>query len=388
MKNILFITCWFPYPQKPWKSYFIKEHALAISKQNYNIKVFHINLVEGKTLFKYEIFERQTELDELELRITSRFNKKLYGLLPIVYNFIPGIKKIHNKLFKEFNPDLLHANVVFQAGVITRLIAKKHQKSYIITEHLSGIPGLIKNPLFKYFIKKAQKEAEVITTVSDFHRDQLLKTKELDLDSQKLVVVPNVVRPHTKSDLTIDYPADPDKCNFLMVANLTIKKHQPKRPDLVVKALAKVKEKLDKDIRLVLIGGGERVKFYEDICYKNDIELVQTGFIQKEYVYEYYKQTDYFLHASEIETFSLVVAEALLFGIPCLASNKAALKERIEPFSGLLVENTVEAWADGILKLIQTPWDREKIKNHYKNLYTPDSVGIAFDRLYKSLNLK
>ena len=387
MNNILFITCWYPYHQKPWRSYFIKEHALTIKQQGFNIRVLHINVVQGSHLFKTEIFERLNELNETEIRITSRFDKKIYGLLPFLFPYIPGIKKVYRKLFRDFKPDLLHANVVFQAGVIARILSNKFSIRYIITEHLSGIPALIKNPLFKYFIKRSVKGAEKITAVSEFHKSQLLTLKEIYFQPQKFIVIPNVVRPHTKTDVHIKYPANPDKYNFLMIANLTIKKHQPKRPDLVIKALAKLKDELKKPARLVLIGGGERVKYYENMCYENNIELVQTGFIPKEYVYEYYKQTDFLLHASEIETFSLVVAEALLFGIPCLASDNSALKERIKPFSGLLVDNSVDSWAYGIQKLVQTQWDREKIKNYYRNLYTPESVGKAFHNLYKSIEL-
>lgn len=385
MKNILFVTCWYPYPLKPWKSYFVKEHALAISKQGYNVKVLHINLIEGNSVFKSGIFERQTELDETELRITSRFYKKLYGLLPFYFLYIPGIKRVYRKLIKEFKPDLLHANVVFQAGIITRQLKRKSNIPYIIAEHLHSIPDLLKNPLFRYLIKNTIREAKAITAVSDFHKSQLGKLKSGNFYPDKITVIPNVVRPHAKQDLKINYPAEPGKYNLLMIANLSVKKHEAKRPDLVIHALTQIKHKIDKEVRLVLIGGGERAKNLEKICEDNGIELIQTGFLRKEYVYEYYKQTDYFLHASKIETFSLVVAEALLFGIPCLVSANTALRERIEPFSGLLVENTVEAWADGILKLTQTQWDREKIKDHYKNLYTPESVGKAFDDLYKSL---
>ncbi|MGM0648240.1 MAG: glycosyltransferase [Bacteroidota bacterium] len=385
MKNILLTTCWYPYPLKPWKSYFVKEHALAIAKQGYNVKVLHVHVINGKSVFNVEIMNRQTELDETEVRITSRYHKKLYGLLPFFYMLLPGVKTLHRRLFKDFKPDLIHANVVFQAGILSRLLSRKFDVPYVITEHLTSIPKLVRNPLFRYWIKNSVRSARAISTVSEFHRNQLLKINELNIDKSKVKIVPNVVRPHTKSNLKIAYPANPEKYNFLMVANLTIKKHQPKRPDLVIKALAQIKDQLDKGIRLVLIGGGERVKFYEDICHDNDIELVQTGFIQKEYVYEYYRQTDFLLHASEIETFSLVVAEASLFGIPCLVSNNTALKERIEPFSGILTDNTVDAWAEGILKLTSTSWDREKIKAHYKNLYTPGSVGKEFRMLYENL---
>lgn len=386
MKNILFITCWYPFPEKPWKSYFVKEHALAIAKQGYNLQVYHINVVKGDAFFKTRIFERENELREIEYRIITRFDKKLYGLLPVLYRFLPGIQTLHQTLLKDFQPDLLHANVVFQAGEIARILSKKCKLQYLITEHLTSIPELIKNPLFRNFINSAFKKTKAISVVSDFHKRQILKLKRLNLSYEKLFVIPNVVRPHLSNDTMIKHELKNDKVNFLMIVNIRRKKHQAKKPELAVEGLIRLKQKTNICIRLVLIGGGIHENLIKQKCKKNGIEFIQTGFIPKEQVYEYYKSVDFLLHPSKIETFSLVVAEALLFGVPCAVSNNTALVERIKPFSGLLINNTEEEWARGIYELVYTSWDREKIKNYYKDLYTPETVGHEFDRLYKNLS--
>ena len=52
-----------------------------------------------------------------------------------------------------------------------------------------------------------------------------------------------------------------------------------------------------------------------------------TGNISKEKIVEILHDSDFFVHASYIETFSLVIAEALSTGTPVIASNVGAIPE-------------------------------------------------------------
>lgn len=57
-----------------------------------------------------------------------------------------------------------------------------------------------------------------------------------------------------------------------------------------------------------MIGGGDRLNDLKELCSKNELEAYFTGYIPKKLIAEHLQQADYFVHASTIETFGVVVA--------------------------------------------------------------------------------
>ena len=59
---------------------------------------------------------------------------------------------------------------------------------------------------------------------------------------------------------------------------------------------------------------------------------------------------DYFVLASEFESFGIVIAEALACGRPCLVSNKTPWKHIEKNNCGIFVDNEKESFAAGFLR--------------------------------------
>ena len=110
------------------------------------------------------------------------------------------------------------------------------------------------------------------------------------------------------------------------------------------------------------------------------------GYLDRLEIAALFQKTHLFLHASDIETFSIVTAEALSTGTPVLASDAGALPELINPQNGLLVENTPEAWLKGIREIASKHFDYQTIALQNQNKYSPLSIGNRILEVYKRIN--
>lgn len=115
-----------------------------------------------------------------------------------------------------------------------------------------------------------------------------------------------------------------------------------------------------KNIELWLIGDGSERNNIEKYIKNNNLEgyIKLLGF--KENPYNYLKQADVFISTSDIEGFSLVVAEALTLGLPVISTNTDGPKEILDNDKyGMLIEKNTEAIYNALSKVIS---DKKLIK--------------------------
>ena len=101
------------------------------------------------------------------------------------------------------------------------------------------------------------------------------------------------------------------------------------------------------------------------------------------------RESDVFLHASTIETFSVVIAESLLSGTPVVASKVGAIPELVSNSLGILVENDQQSWTEGIKKMLiavrESKWERDTISQAHRGRFTYESIGNSLIDLYSEL---
>lgn len=139
--------------------------------------------------------------------------------------------------------------------------------------------------------------------------------------------IPEKDKDNIKSDLGLN------KIVILTVASFI----ELKGLDTLIKAF-EILQKENKDVSLILIGGGELKEKYEEYINSNNIKNVRIlEFIQKDKLVNYYKISDIFVFPTRGDVWGLVINEAMSFGLPIISSNNAG--------AGLdLVQNNVNGY--------------------------------------------
>jgi L-malate glycosyltransferase len=383
--NILFLCSWYPTEHMPHAGLFIKEHACAIHKAGNNIKVIAIIIKPSNKILTSEIRDFVDEYGintTIILLHTKHFNLAHYNfLLQLFY-----LNKLIKKIIKEnkYKIDLVHSNVIFPSGILGYLIAKKLQVPHVISEHWSRLNRMMKIPVFSYFCKKVYLNSQRILPVSDFLKKNI-QSHIPNIQSNKFHIIGNIVNP----DLFrfVEKQTDTsDTIHFCAIATWAKKKTPDKLPELFIEALSILKSEIEINISLTMIGGGDRVDELHNLCQKMGISANFTRHIEKEKIASFLQSANFFLHASTIETFSIVVAEALSCGTPVICSNVGALPELVNESNGVLCENTVDSWVEGIKKAMITPYDYKKIAESIGNKLNYHTIGKKINEVYAQLN--
>jgi len=203
------------------------------------------------------------------------------------------------------------------------------------------------------------------------------------LKISNLLIIPNVIDSRIftyKQKFSI-----PNELRFCAIATWASKKVPDKKPELFIEALEAIQLKTDKKIILTMIGGGDRVEELKKLCANKSYKTNFLGYQTKAEIAGILQHSDFFIHASTMETFGVVVVEALMTGTPVICSNVAALPELINETNGVLCENTAVDWIKGIKTGLSLNFNAKEITDKVKNEYSLESVGVKILSVYKEL---
>ena len=179
------------------------------------------------------------------------------------------------------------------------------------------------------------------------------------------------------------------KINFDEVSNIFFsmgRLHKIKQYDVLINAFEIYLEK-DKNAKLIIAGGddGMRNKLEQQIL---GLKLNNSVFLIGEVDFRYKKMLlsncDYFVLASEFESFGIVIAEALACGKPCVVSNKTPWQHLEINNCGILVDNKKESFATGFSEIINKDFDSNKIKKYLKSNYDWEIIVSIFLKIIKN----
>jgi glycosyltransferase involved in cell wall biosynthesis len=178
-----------------------------------------------------------------------------------------------------------------------------------------------------------------------------------------------------------------DTVNCLYLGSLIDRK----KVDVLLRAFAIVKDKYPR-ARLTLVGGGSMEGSYKKLATELQLDDVAhfTGLVIQ-YPFELLKRSDIFVSASESESFGLVFAEAMSFGLPVVACRVGGIPEVVaDGKTGLLVEaNDPKAFAEALLALLEDSQLRarmgeaglQQVKGAFQLDETIDATFQAFARV-------
>jgi L-malate glycosyltransferase len=377
-EQVLIISFWNPTERYPQQGIFIQDQAAAVCSLRENVIFLRVNVLPSKSPFiKKEISEAPYFKNiSITINIYSLF-WKFYFVNPWILARI--VFKIIKTSFPRVKPALIHSNVIFPCGIVGYLLSCKTGSKMIISEHWSKVEKLLKNPLYRGTALKAYKSNAAVLCVSEFLAE---KIKRLT-GHENILVIPNIVN----TDL---FPFKPkpvfDGKELICTCVATWK--PPKRLDLIVESLTDFAKDSGINIRLNIVGNGIQTYIYKSFKVPEYLHITWHGFLDKKALASLLSGSHLFLHASDIETFSIVTAEALSTGTPAIVSKTGALPELIHKGNGLLAENNRTSWHENLREFTGLSFEYEKIALENRLKFSPENIGNAINDVYnKVLNV-
>jgi glycosyltransferase involved in cell wall biosynthesis len=388
--KILFLASWFPNRTNKVLGMFVKKKAVAVSKMC-DVAVLFITADTGLEKQNYEI-DCSHEDGLLIVRVYYKFLSKgiirkiLYNVSYIKAHYL-GWKKINQEWGK---PDLIHVNVIDRAGYIALFIKYFKRIKYVITEHstpdvdyLRGITIKTKIPL-RFLKGLVIKNCEFMNV--DSH-PSLEYYKKAGFKGN-LGVIKNVV------DIYPQYLVPKNrikKDNIIRAVHISILNSRKNVAD-ILRAYDHICNKLGRNnLELHIIGEGEQkeeltvqAKSYGLL----DKNIFFHGFVDEIKKLEILTNSDFHILNSHEEGFSVVTAEAILYGIPVIATKCGGPEDFVPPEVGLLIERrNLNQLIDAIIYMMDNSgkYDPEILQEYGRKNFSPDVICQQTFEVYKKV---
>jgi glycosyltransferase involved in cell wall biosynthesis len=257
-------------------------------------------------------------------------------------------KKLKN-LVIEFNPDLIYCHWLRPWAGICADIAKELDLPFVIDHH-EDLPTLkdLFPQHYRQFLEPFQKADRII--VHSSRNMEELKSELPMLENVDLIYLGQSLEVRTESK---SFSADCKK--LITVSHL----YEPRKNiDVLIKALAKIKDRLDFSLRIV--GDGSLRGKYEELTASLglDEKITFTGTYTQDQIRSALDDSDLFILPSYPEAFGIVFAEALARGVPVVTcrGNGGGEELKLLGYPVILAEpHDEDDLAEKILLLTENP---------------------------------
>lgn len=372
---VFILPSWYRTTYNPLNAVFFQEQAVALRKEGMSVVVVAPALISLKEIVKAR------RLD---------FGLKKYshnGIVEYVYQ-IPRIpffdrinyffrkmigKKVMKLAIKEHGlPDVSHVHS-YKNGELAIWLKKVFNVPFVITEHSSEFLRDKISSFHKQKAKDAFCNSELNIAVSPTLSNNLTSRFSGDF-----LVVPNIV------DVNYFKPKKKVKSGytFLNVAHLNQNKNQA----MLIRAFEKHHREFP-DSRLLILGGGEERENLQSLI--NRLGLMKNvslfGYATREEVRESMQNSDCFVLSSIVETFGVVLIEAMACGLPVLASKCGGPESIVKKESGILFENNEAALVKAMKDVLELNYTPSQIRAYVEETYSERAVAKEICSLYKSV---
>lgn len=379
------LPSWYPSRLQPTNGNFIEQHIKAIAL---HCKVSVLFLESDRNLRKGQVEKKYSEPYGIP---TWRFYyAKTNCPLPLIKDLIQ-FKRFLSTAWSGYNtliaqrgePDLLHLHVLWRAGILAFLWKKLKNLHYVISEHSTRFLTVHKNewpsPTQK-LIQRIGISAAYLLPVSNSLKESMISAGLVN----KYSVVPNVVDP------AVFYPAKKRPIypfTFLHVSNLrdeqknfsgiitAVEKLVQHRTDFVIKVVCDSLKITEFQTLVNEKGLAPFIEFFPGQAYEGVAEMMRSSHC--------------FLMFSNYETFGIVLAEALMCGLPSIFTDSGGVGSEIKSGkAGIqLKPGDVSGLCQSMDYMMENygAYEPDVIAGDFSLLYNPSKVGQIFYNIYQEV---
>ena len=372
--DILIVSRGIPTKENPLSGIFEWDQAKALKQKGHNVTLFVLDLrsIRRKrslgcfenTINGIRVFVWSFPVGAVPPRILVRFGRI-------------GIRKLYKRAFQNGEkPTVIHAHFTEYGGMAAHLAHRK-EIPLVITEHSSVMVGTDVPKKLLTVAEKAYRSADQVIAVSSMLSDNIKK-----LTGVECVVVHNII------DGDVFRSATGTKhtgFRFVSVSNLIPRK----RIDLLLEAFSIVSRKCQDAVLEVIGDGSERNKLEEMTESLNLRQrVVFSGRLSRNEIAERFREADCFVLPSKQETFGVVYAEAMMAGLPVIATVCGGPEEFVTDEVGKVgYYDSPKALADVMEEMYHSAseYDPAMIREYADSHFSPEIIAEKLTDIYRSV---
>ncbi len=403
--NILIIPSWYPWHGTPLRGIFFKEQAICLGRMRPDWKI--AVAVWGQRRYTLSLRNPIKTASVLVDFLLSRAGAQKCFLLPNVCEYrrpamewtkkwkqgnIAGMERACRKILLRASRDLgridlIHAHVAFPGGWIAMRLSQRLQLPYVITEHMGDFPFIeFRKPdgTIKEAITAPMRHARAVVAVSPSQAERIAGH-----GFPRPRVIPNMI------DEDFFKPGTGEKKTGGAFIFFTLSAFRaPKGISDLLQALALFQQQRSRGgvdgVRLRIGGCGEMERELRALARWLEIEpwVCWLGRLDRCRVLEEYRTCDCFIQPSHLESFSIVLLEALACGKPVITTRCGGPESFVTAENGILVpaKNPAElARAMAQMLITAKDYDGSAIRYNLLQVYSKKNVSDLIDSLYQDV---
>lgn len=379
--KILIIPSWYPYPQNPLAGKFFIDQARALARHtehdyyllNFGQNEYQLGLKQPgqipAKLLSFLSASSQAEqlaerLRELSIPHLSWSNYISKGNLDRL--FLP----------QDFKVDLIYALVSYPAGYLAMRLARQMKVPYLIAEH-SGpfpFPQFLKRGRLSPLILEPLQRASKVVAISSFLQSQILEYTGIKAD-----IIPNMV--------DTDFFVPPEhKSPGTSLRLFSMSAFTKAKGALELLEALHILARRNLDFEMVWAGEGALRKQIMNKAARLAVRF--PGALEPVQALREYQSCDLYVMSSRIESFSMVLIEAMSCGVPAVATSCGGPGDIITAETGILCEpQNAGALARAILdyRSRMAEFDPVQIRSHCVKLYSEKVVCAQLNDIFASI---
>ena len=363
-KKVLHLAKWYPNKEEPLLGIFIQKHIHSLQQyiDNKVISIYETNTINSNI---HRVVNHNKNTEEVVF-----YHKK--GLL----NKIKVLFRVWKEI-KRSKPHLIHAHVMGWTSSLAFFLSRTNQLPFLISEHWSGYRTseyAQLNFASKILRKISAKQAEQICVVSNFLKQDMLRCGV----TANYTTVGNVV-----DGIALDIEKN-KTFSFVFAGDLV---QETKNVKVILEAFSEIL-KHHKNIKLDIIGDGKDLKYFKELSYqlKLNNHVSFHGNQSNNYVFKTLSQSHVLILNSYFETFSIICAEALLCGIPVIATKCGGPESYLNDKTGILIDIDNKKQLTTAMESMINNYDQYepiKLKN-IAHQFSMEIIGEKINQIYLS----
>lgn len=329
--HVLILPSWYPLNNEDLNGCFFREQVHALSRAGIQVGVVAPQFRSLRQGVKAITGSYATEI-WMDNNIPTYFKHGVFCFPKVPYLDLHRWVKAGLKLFERYikeqgKPDVIHVHSLLLAGPLALEIYKKYNIPYCVTEHSTTFARELVAPWQWALLRESENFASHLSAVSN-EFCLLLKQK---LSEKEWEFLPNLLDRKFAEEIPI-LKKDNQFCAVGWM--------QPKKGfDILLKAFS-ILYKEKPEVKLILGGDGPERENLQKLAQTLNIEEAVTfaGALPRENVRLLMAESACFVLSSHVETFGVVVIEALSQGTPVVATKCGGPESIIVSGDGILVE--------------------------------------------------